>query len=606
VKARNVPVSISLKLSDSRANWFSKESPGHGIAVWGRGYAFADGSSYENATLLTEIITRCDRHSSQEQIQAFQATVRILNGCWALIFQAADGTVVAAVDRSRGVPLFYGKHDDGYVLADAPDQISDECGMRNIDLVSAAEFLLSGFVSGRETLYEGVYQVEPGTLVRFIADGSTARHVPQRYFQCFPEDISTLPREELEEELELILDSTFARLASFLKGRTAVLPLSGGYDSRLIAWMLKKHGIDDVLCYTYGVACNPQRAIAEQVAKALGFEWRFIEYNGERWAECMSNPEMSGYWDYAFRGVSSPHLQDFPAVLELASGFEPGDRPIFLPGHVGDAWAWRIAMHRLDDKYSYPPSEYHSRYRSIRGSSVVSAIVHRHLNLWPVTSRMWATEPWSSLAQKIEDEVRGYENPRASDIWRFMEWVLRSRTALWIVNSCRCFEYFGTSFVLPLGTNELIDFFRKLPMEHLLNGGLYATTLKNRILGEHNRLLRDIPVWSGAAGSARTHTLKHMVARVLSAMGLFMPLDGLRRRYRKPQSLYAESWFAQGGRPERTSIRDGLRPFEIEQNLPAEIREVVGQFLCRPLYSIQCNGLLTTVVLSKEYARRRV
>jgi len=513
--------------------------------------------------------------------------------------------VLAAADRSRSIPLFYAKVDGTYVLADTPDRIVHEYVKSDIDCASAAEFLLSGYVSGRETLYNQVYKIQPGELVEFAPSGPSPTCVTHKYFQYFPSDQSTNTRDELEEELEQILENTFARLAAFLQDKQVILPLSGGYDSRLIAWMLKKYGIENVLCYTYGVATNPQRFIAEQVAKALGFEWRFIEYNAERWARCMSSSKMSDYWDYAFRGTSSPHLQDFPAVFELASEFGSGDHPVFLPGHVGDAWACEFAVRRLDEEYPHPPSEYHSRYQRILGSPVVSAVAYRHLNLWPVAPDMWAAEPWISVARRIDNEIHGYDSPRESDIWRFIEWVLRSRTASWIVNSCRCFEYFGASYVLPLGTNEIIDFFRRLPMEHLLDRELYAATLKKRIFGEANRLLHDIPVMSGAVGSFRVRSGKRVIAQLLSGMRLFKPLDRLRRRCREPRNLYAESWFAQGRRPERVTIRDGLRPFHVETCLPAEYMAIIQPFLRQPLHSIQCNGLLTAVILAREYGGSR-
>lgn len=593
-------MSISIRLNDSRVMWSSNESSETRLTVWGRGYALIGQSYCESEKFLHEIVRRCEQSTPSEQINTFKRLIPMLDGCWALVMQACDGIVLAAVDRSRSIPLFYAQTSEGYILTDTPDNIHDKNPNFEIDPVSAAEFLLSGYVSGSETLYKGIYKVQPGELVEFRIDGSTATHVQHRYFQYFPKDQSRKSWDELEEELEQILETTFARIAVFLKGKQVVLPLSGGYDSRLIAWMLKKYGIENVLCYTYGVSANPQRVIAEQVAQTLGFEWRFIEYNAERWAKCMSGSKMSGYWDYASRGVSSPHLQDFPAVFELASEFRSGDHPVFLPGHVGDAWACEFAVRRLNEEYPHPPSEYHSQYNNILDSSVVSAIVYRHLNLWPIAPRMWAVEPWISVARKIDDEVRGYENQRESDIWRFIEWVLRNRTALWIVNSCRCFEYFGALFMLPLGTNEIIDFFRRLPMEYLLNRGLYAATLKNRIFGKENPL-HTIPVMSGAIGSLQKHNAKPAIIKLLSGMGLFKPIDKLRRRYREPRNLYAESWFAQGHRPERISICDGLKSFQVEHYLPAELVQVIRPLIHKPLYSIQCNGLLTAVVLAKQY-----
>lgn len=593
---------VSIQLNDPRIHWVTKRSPELDIVAWGRGHAFLDGVYYEDMELVNKIIGQCNKPSVQEQICAFKGLIPMLDGCWALVMQACDGTVIAAVDRSRSIPLFYFRTSNGYVIADAPDTNHNKKPKLNIDPVSAAEFLLSGYVSGKETLYKNVFQIQPGEFVEFPIDRPSAKYVPHRYFQYFPKDVSANRREELEEEIEQILETTFARLAGFLKGKTVILPLSGGYDSRLIAWMLKKHGVDNVLCYTYGVAANPERVIAEQVAKTLGFEWRFIEYNAERWAKCMSSPEMSGYWDYAFRGTSSPHLQDFPAVMELTKEFHSGAPLVFLPGHVADSWAGYQVLKSMEERASLPPTEYHSDYVMLRGCLVVSAIVHHHLSLWPVAPRLWDIEPWRSVARKIHDNVLAYENPRGYGVWTYAEWALRSRLALWLVNACRCFEYFGGTFMLPLGTNELIGFLARLPKGLVIDSEFYTNTLSKRVLGSGNHLLCNIPIRSSSV-HYKGDMAKRVMVDILLNMRLYKPLDRLRRSFRSPRGLHAESWFARNHRPERITIGEGLSTYQVEHYLPAELVQVIRPFLRRPLYSIQCNGLLTAVVLAKEYAR---
>lgn len=571
-----------------------------------RGYAFLGNDYYDGQSLANMVDQSLSTVDQDDHIGTLKDLVPRLNGAWGLVVDWGGKHVLAAVDRCRSIPLFYARTSYGYIIASSTNNIATQLGDIEIDNISAAEFLLSGYVSGRATLYKGVYQIQPSELVEFDVSNAEPRHVGYDHFHGFSEDIAIASQTELEEELEQIFETTFARFAATLRGKRVILPLSGGYDSRLIAWMLKKYGVHDVLCYTYGVATNPQRTIAEQVAKALGFEWRFIEYDAQRWADCMSSSEMAGYLDYSFRGTSSPHLQDFPAVMELAKEFNTNSPPIFLPGHVGDAWACEFAVRQLDEKYPHPPSEYHSEYVNILDCPVVSAIVYRHLNLWPVRPKLWNLEPLASVVNKIYDNVIGYENSRGFDVWAYVEWVLRSRTAIWIVNSCRCFEYFGGDFLLTLGSYEIIDFFRKLPDKFLLNRGLYASTLRQRIFGKNNRLLYGIPVMSGVVGSFRTNkTNKDMILQMLLKMCLFKPLDRLRRPFRSPRNLYFESWFTNGRRPEKVSIKDTLTFYGVEEYLPNELIQIVKPLLRRPVYSIQCNGLLTAVMLAREFSKKR-
>lgn len=147
---------------------------------------------------------------------------------------------------------------------------------------------------------------------------------------------------------------------------------------------------------------------------------------------------------------------------------------------MGDAWACEFAVRRLDEQTNHPLSEYHSPYRTSR-SPVVSAIIYRHLSLWPVSEKFWQQWPFSTLADQLDKEVECYSNTRDDGLWAFIEWVLRSRTANWIVNSGRAVEFFGGEFALCLGDYQLIDFFRKLPNEQLCARRLYARTVTGRI-----------------------------------------------------------------------------------------------------------------------------
>ena len=91
----------------------------------------------------------------------------------------------------------------------------------------------------------------------------------------------------LFHKLDRIYEDTFSRLISWLDGRQAVIPLSGGYDSRLIALMLKELGYNNVLCFTYNTGgAKWEVDISRRVAKNLGFCWHYVH----------SNPCLSYWW----------------------------------------------------------------------------------------------------------------------------------------------------------------------------------------------------------------------------------------------------------------------------------------------------------------------
>lgn len=90
---------------------------------------------------------------------------------------------------------------------------------------------------------------------------------------------------ELLRELDQILTSAVGRLIEVANGRPIAVPLSGGYDSRIIVVLLKEMGYDEVIAFSFGLSNNKDAAVSEQVASHLDVPWEFVEYTPEMWHE---------------------------------------------------------------------------------------------------------------------------------------------------------------------------------------------------------------------------------------------------------------------------------------------------------------------------------
>ena len=118
-----------------------------------------------------------------------------------------------------------------------------------------------------------------------------------------------------------------------------VIPTSGGYDSRILNWMVgdKKR----IRSFTYGIT-SPQSAssevvYAQELSRRLGTSWQQVELGAYH-----------NYLDewYALYGVSTHahgmyHFEFFNAIRTL---LPPEIREVpMLSGHFGDDWAGRFA-----------------------------------------------------------------------------------------------------------------------------------------------------------------------------------------------------------------------------------------------------------------------
>ncbi|MBA7646693.1 hypothetical protein ES703_54459 [subsurface metagenome] len=168
-------------IHDSYVPWFRSEAKSAPI-VYGRGYAFMNDVFLSGQTLVDGLQATLCQENVEHGIEAAKRTIPVLNGCWALVAQWPNGQTLVAVDRSRSIPLLYATTTNGYVISNTIKGITTKAGDLVIDDVCALEFLLSGYTSGKQTLFETVSQVQPGEIVQFdpLSSSTVLTHV--QYF----------------------------------------------------------------------------------------------------------------------------------------------------------------------------------------------------------------------------------------------------------------------------------------------------------------------------------------------------------------------------------------------------------------------------------------
>ena len=577
-----------FKLILKSNDWNSVEKQNY--KLFAKGYCFYNDRYYNGHDIIEPFLDILEEGTNDVNHLFNQ-----LNGCWAAIIYHENTKEIQLVsDRYRSVPLFYAVKEDAVIVSDNSHSIEAIVQDTEIDATSELQFLLSGFVTGDKTLFKDIHQVEPGTSIS-ITNGKDELNT--QYFTFFPALKAPEKVTDLETELKSIIYKIKDRLKAACKDKRVFVPLSGGNDSRLIMWMLSESGIKDVICYTYGVSDNPQLKIAQQIAERLGYEWYFIAYSKDKWKQSLEQGTIEDFFLFSANGTSLPHIQDYAAVKALHEKGLITDNSIFLPGHVGDAWANEFASKTLDEAYPLPPQEYHSGYMDIFGSDIISFIVYRHLMFFPVTKKQWETKEFTAVIDKIKGEIAQYKSNREGDIWKALEWILRSRTSLWIVNSVRTYEYHNATFYLPLADYELINFLQKLPLDHVLDRNLY-TRVVSRIFNDSTNeaavKLKNVEVRSGGT---RNNGLKRKVIYITKKLGVYDVYERYKHKHRSERNLNFEHWFTEGKRSESITLDTILRHRHVNNYLNPAFFKVIKRYIKKPSYVIHCNGLLSLIFI---------
>ncbi|MEK7641479.1 MAG: asparagine synthase-related protein [Patescibacteria group bacterium] len=137
------------------------------------------------------------------------------------------------------------------------------------------------------------------------------------------------------EEMTALLTDKVRTWEKSIEG-PITLPLSGGYDSRLLGSMLGEPA--RVRAFTYGTSEEQHRSCevirAAETSKRLGFEWSFIPlHNSQAYLK-----EWDGMFGPAVHAHGMYHLDFFGEVRKKSA---PGAQA-FLSGIIGDLWAGHV------------------------------------------------------------------------------------------------------------------------------------------------------------------------------------------------------------------------------------------------------------------------
>jgi len=371
-----------------------------------------------------------------------------------------------------------------FYVSDDPRWIRKNANEQAVDKLSAVEFLLAGYVTGSDTLSPHVKQVQAGEALAAIPTSGGLCITPLRYFEYTHGNYFPEPREKLLARLDSALIAAFERLIRWADGRTIVVPLSGGADSRVIVLMLKRLGYDNIVAFSYGRIGNEESWISRKVASTLGIRWEFVPYSNEAWYRWCRSDEWKTYSQAADNLSSVPHIQDWPAVWELRKQELVPQDSIFVPGllagHSLEPTIFPIIWpkHRVIDQRELLISICEAFY-TLRDWSRQRAELEPRLNEKIV--RLLGTRP----SYKTHDAADAYER-----------WWWQGYEAKFIINSVRVYDFWGYEWWLPLWDLEIADFWCRVPLAYRLGKNLsriHLKKLEKEITGCNIRVHRANP-----------------------------------------------------------------------------------------------------------------
>lgn len=459
-----------------------------------------EGGFYFRGYVLTENAALSGKEAIDHLQPLFESKeyshiLRSLNGNWSLIWDTGD-KIVYAVDRLRSLPLFYRVKDNELHIGDDAEALVEALGDWTISRLSVDEFLTTRlYVTGPDTMLSELKQTQAGEFCIF--DKATSAVERSFYFaiefgDCYSADDLSGMRSGFRENYKRVGKD----MVRALRGRTAVVPLSGGADSRMIATCLKNQGYEKVVCFTYGRMGNEESKISKMVAESLGYPWIMVPYDNKVWEDIRGTKELNAYLHYGSAYVSNPHLQDFAAVKYLKEHQMLPEDSVFIPGHSGDL----IAGSHIDRAYLDKNLSHNSFLKTFTGRFYNSSI-KRKKNVESKLSAFLNTQDLSTV-DKMEIISESFN--------------IQNRQAKFIVNSCRIYEFWGYEWLTPLWYNEQFDFWQRVPLQWRFQRKLYFYCINDTTPSTN-----DQTVGKGFANFVRHLPVVRSVCRKATVLGRY-------------------------------------------------------------------------------------
>jgi asparagine synthase (glutamine-hydrolysing) len=179
----------------------------NGVKYYLKGNVFLNDKFLNQEQLAESIYSLiCGEEESQEK--ELGEFLKGLNGEFAIVAET-ESQIFCTVDKLRSIPLFYAVEGGNFLLSDTAYFLKDKINP-HLNEKNAAEFMVAGYVTGEETLFDGIKQIRNGEFLTFQKKDNLPK--TSCYFKFLHGNNYELPESQLLEILDQVFVNTFSRL----------------------------------------------------------------------------------------------------------------------------------------------------------------------------------------------------------------------------------------------------------------------------------------------------------------------------------------------------------------------------------------------------------
>jgi asparagine synthase (glutamine-hydrolysing) len=473
---------------------------GSHFQCWFTGYFFYQSKFYfsKEACILIEKLFIADRKH-----------VRELNGIFECVLMDEEMQRIFLInDRFGFNQLFYYATDNTAIISNDFWDMKRTAGITEMDRTSVLELLQYRFVSGKYTLAEGIYCLEPSSILEINFSQKIIKLTHEEYWQLKynPQDISIA---DAEEKLYQCLNSIIARFCTHLfDDKTIGINLTGGLDSRYVVALLLNNGIqkEHIKAFTYGSPDSEDIRYSTQTARAFGIEHTPILFddNFEDFFEKNHIDKLLhdiGFYSYYFPayGVNRvlPYYNNVDFLLSGYDGFYMGLK----------ATPELFNLRTKDELLNYIYS--------------LNATI---LNADQCNSLLRISE--SGIREKLISRIEEKIDPGMDPVSNFFNWTIKNRNRKYLLGVYKM-QNRNTRHLLTFYDYDFMDLMTSLPYEALKDQQSYINSMFRKVFTGRFEHLSKIPAdqrgkliqvkTNFVAPRQRKYTLKKLLKKIFNS-----------------------------------------------------------------------------------------
>jgi len=397
--------------------------------------------------------------------------INTINDHFGIIF-ISKNWFFASVDACRSYPIYWHEKKKNILLSNKANIIRNITKSEINDNQRLA-FQMSGYTIGENTLWHDIYNLNAGEFL--FCHNKKGVH-KYKYFSYKPWIKKNIEHSRLKRMLELEIKKILKNLILKAAGRTIVVPLSAGLDSRLIASGLKYMSYKKVKCFSYGLKNNFESKASKKISQVLGFEWKFIEINYSNAREYFQSIEYKNIFSACNDGCATPGMQDAYAIKKLIEDKFLSKDDMIVNGNSGDF----ISGGHL-------PINSNKWNKQTTKENIIDIIFNdhyiKHYSLW---GGLLCKKNKNIIKKEIQKHLLSFKTSEDSEILpqgviELLEY--ENRQSKYVINFQRIYDFYQLSWALPLWDKSFINFWSKVPPEDKLKQKLYKEVLLDLNMG---------------------------------------------------------------------------------------------------------------------------